>query len=68
MDLDTEKQPKQNPTHLPIYANHKYTWHLHATFYIIKIFRAYFIIYIYQRFYKELRLHMNTAMNILIIK
>ena len=37
MDLDTEKQPKQNPTHLPIHANYKYTCHLHATFYIIKL-------------------------------
>ena len=37
MDLDTEKQPKQNYTHLPIHANYKYTCHLHATFYIIKL-------------------------------
>ena len=37
MDLDTEKQPKQNSTHLPICANYKYTCHLHATFYIIKL-------------------------------
>ena len=37
MDLDTEKQPKQNPTHLPIHANYKYTCHLHATFYIKKL-------------------------------
>ena len=43
MDIDTEKQPKQNPTHLPIHANHKYTWHLHASFYIIKSLTTYFI-------------------------
>ena len=43
MDSDTEKQPKQNPTHLAIHANHKYTCHLHATFYIIKLFTTYFI-------------------------
>ena len=37
MDLDTEKQPKQNYTHLPIHANYKYTCHLHATFHITKL-------------------------------
>ena len=57
MDLDTEKQPKQNSSHLPKHANYKYTCQLHATFYIIKLLDLIL-----------LRLHKKTAMKILIIK